>query len=257
MLSGQIRSGNAAFAYTLIGLQRGTLGAMLGHALDHRAWDDASGIVRALDEYWDARGLSEEAAGWADRILAATASPGEDRHAVSLWVYTSGRQGNRQHQAGKLRQAAQTFQRVLAYLRDQPATNWIQQSIAVTYHQLGLTAQASGQLDEAEDWYRKSLTINEELGIRPIMASTYHQLGTTALDRGQLDEADSWYRKSLTIKEELRDRPGVALTYHELGMTAQNRERLDDAENWYRKSLSISQELGIRPYMATTTTSSA
>ena len=40
-LTGQIESGNAALAYTVIGLQRRTLGAMLGHALDHHAWDDA------------------------------------------------------------------------------------------------------------------------------------------------------------------------------------------------------------------------
>ena len=40
-LTGQIESGNAALAYAIIGLQRRTLGAMLGHALDHHAWDDA------------------------------------------------------------------------------------------------------------------------------------------------------------------------------------------------------------------------
>ena len=40
-LTGQIESGNAALAYTIIGLQRRTLGAMLGHALDRHAWDDA------------------------------------------------------------------------------------------------------------------------------------------------------------------------------------------------------------------------
>ena len=33
-LTGQIESVNAALAYTIIGLQRRTLGAMLGHALD-------------------------------------------------------------------------------------------------------------------------------------------------------------------------------------------------------------------------------
>ena len=74
-----------------------------------------------------------------------------------------------------------------------------------------MTAQDRGRLDEAEDWYRKSLAINEELGDRPGMASTYHQLGITAQDRGRLDEAEDWYRKSLTINEELGDRPGMAL----------------------------------------------
>ena len=42
-LTGQIESGDAAFAYTLIGLQRRTLGAMLGHALDHHAWEGRRG----------------------------------------------------------------------------------------------------------------------------------------------------------------------------------------------------------------------
>lgn len=41
-LTGQVESGDAALAYTLIGLQRRTLGAMLRHALDHHAWGDAA-----------------------------------------------------------------------------------------------------------------------------------------------------------------------------------------------------------------------
>ena len=122
--------------------------------------------------------------------------------------------------------------------------------MATTYHQLGMTAQVRGRLDEAEGWYRKSLAINEELGDRPGMAGTYHQLGMIAQARGRLDEAEDWYRKSLAISEELGDRPGMATTYHQLGMIAQDRGRLDEAEDWYRKSLAIREELGDRPGMA-------
>ena len=43
----------------------------------------------------------------------------------------------------------------------------------------------------------------------------------TAQDRGRLDEAEDWYRKSLAIDEELGDRRGMASGYHQLGMTAQ------------------------------------
>ena len=39
--------------------------------------------------------------------------------------------------------------------------------MAATYHQLGMTAQARGRLDEADDWYRKSLLIKEELATVP------------------------------------------------------------------------------------------
>ena len=256
-LTGQIASGNAALAYTIIGLQRRTLGAMLGHALDCHAWDDASGIVRALDAYWDTRGLGQESAAWADRILDATTSPGHARPAAetpagSLWLYTATRHAGRQRDAGQPDQAGQTYRHALAYLQDQPETEWTRSSLSVIYHQLGSTAQDRGRLDEADDWYRKALTIFEELGNRPYMASTYHQLGMTAQHRGRLDEADDWYRKALTISEELGDQPGMAATYHQLGMTAYLRGRLDEADDWYRKALTIKEDLGNRPGMATT-----
>ena len=256
-LSGQIDSGDAALAYAVIGLQRRTLGAMLGHALDRRAWDDANGIVRALDGYWNTRGLGEEAAAWADRVLAATADPTQDTPAAetdagSLWLYTTIQQANRQQEAGQPDQAGQTYRRALAYLQDQPETEWIRANIAVIYHELGTTAQVRGRLDEAEDWYRKALTTFEELGDRPDMAGTYGELGNTAHRRGRLDEAEDWYRKALTIAEELGDRPRMAGTYHQLGMTVQDRRRLDEAEDWYRKALTTFEELGDRPHMADT-----
>ena len=153
-----------------------------------------------------------------------------------------------------------------------------------------MVAQDRGRLEEAEDWYRKSLAISEDLGDRPGMADSYHQLGMVAQDRGRLDEAEDWYRKSLAInedlgdrpawpqlpparhgrpgagaagggrglvpqvpghREELGDRPRMASSYHQLGMVAQDRGRLDEAEDWYRKSLAISEDLGDRPGMAT------
>ena len=256
-LTGQIASGNAALAYAVIGLQRRTLGAMLGHALHRHAWDDASGIVRALDPYWDTRGLGEEAGAWADRILDGTAGPGQDMPAAetlagSLWLYTTIHQATRQQEAGQPDWAAHTYRTALAFLQDQPETDWTRTSIAAIYHQLGITAGDRRRLDESEDWYRKSLTIEEELGNRPGMAISYHQLGITAYLRGRLDEAEDWYRKALTIEEELSDRPRISVIYHQLGMTAQERGRLDEAEDWYRKSLTIKKELGNRPGMAST-----
>ena len=52
---------------------------------------------------------------------------------------------------------------------------------------LGIVAQGRGGLDEAEEWCRKSLGIEEELGNRPGMAFTYGQLGLLAEARGQLE----------------------------------------------------------------------
>ncbi len=254
-LTGQIESRDAGLAYAVIGLQRRTLGAMLGHALDRRAWHEADSIVRALDSYWDTRGLGEEAAAWADRILHATAGPGQDVPAAGtsasvLWLYTTIRQADRQQTAGQPDQAAHTYQRALAYLQDQPETEWTRENIAVMYHQLGMAAQDRGRLDEAEDWLRRAIRIREELGLRDLLATDYHQLGNTAYLRGRLDEAEDWYRKALTIDEELGNRPGMASTYHQLGITAWRRGRLDEADDWYRQALTINEELGNRPGMA-------
>ena len=62
-----------------------------------------------------------------------------------------------------------------------------------------MTAHVRGRLDEAEDWYRKSLTIEEELGNRPGMASTYAQLGLLAEDRAQAPLALEWNIRCVTL----------------------------------------------------------
>jgi tetratricopeptide (TPR) repeat protein len=253
-LTGQIRSGDAGLAYAVIGLQRRILGAMLGHGLDQGRWDDAEDIARALDSYWDARGLGEEARIWADRILNATVDHRQAplESARALWLYTTITQANRQQDSGHPDQAADTYRRILAYLQDQPETEWVRTSLSVIYRELGNTAYDRGRLEEAEDWTRQALTISEELGNRPGIALAYHQLASNAQAAGRLEEAEDWARHALTIFEELGDRPRMAFAYAQLGVTAQTAGRLDEAEDWYRQALTIRGELGDRPRIAHT-----
>ena len=251
----EMESGNAALAYTVIGLQQRTLGVMLGQALDQHAWNDADLIVRPLDRYWKSRGLDEEAAAWADRILSTTARPGRDTPvtqtpAGSLWLYTVIEQANRQKDAGQPDKAAQAYRRALAYLQDHPETEQARQNIGILYHQLGMSAQDRGRLDEAEDWYRQSLAIKEELNYRPGLAATYHQLGMVAHNRGRLDNAEDWYGKSLAIEQDLGNQQGKAISYHWLGIVAREQGRLDEAENWCRASLAIHEDLGDQSWIA-------
>jgi tetratricopeptide (TPR) repeat protein len=253
-LTGQIETGNAPLAYALIGLLRRTFGAMLGQALDHHAWSDAECIARALDKYWGTRGLGGEAAVWASRILHATV--GLDRPPTpstrSLWLHAVSRQAARDRDAGHPDRAAQAYRQILAWLQDQPEIEWIRSNTAVMQTQLGITLQNQGRFDEAEEWYRKSLVIDEGLGDRPGMAITYAQLGVTAQERGRLDEADDWYRQAIQIREELGLRSRLADDYHQLGNTACLRGRLDEADERYRRSLAVSSEIGDRPGMAIT-----
>jgi hypothetical protein len=57
-------------------------------------------------------------------------------------------------------------------------------------------------LDQAEDWYHRSLTIKEELGNRPGMASSYGQLGLLAEQRGRPREALTWTVRCVALFDE-------------------------------------------------------
>ncbi|MEU4609157.1 CHAT domain-containing protein, partial [Streptomyces umbrinus] len=173
----QLQSGDARLAMELIHLQRRTLGSLLGYALDHSLWDQAQDIAQPLDEYWDARGLVEEARAWVNRARVAVEdsdgnAPDLDSSAGALWLFLTVSQANRQVTAGQLGQAERTYRDILHALQLQPATSKQRSRIAVIYHQLGRVAQERGRLDEAEDWYRQSLTIKKDLDNRPGMAIT-------------------------------------------------------------------------------------
>ncbi|MHB9860959.1 tetratricopeptide repeat protein [Streptomyces sp. YIM S03343] len=168
------------------------------------------------------------------------------------------------HQAGDLDQADSVTQHVCLQLHTWGAWDWEQQlteetltwlpprshPAAAYIHQLGIIAQRRGDYQEAEERYRASLTIKEELGDRSGIAGSYHQLGMIAQRRGDYQQAEERYRASLTIKEELGDRSGIAGSYHQLGIIAQRRGDYQQAEERYRASLTIKEELGDRSGIA-------
>jgi tetratricopeptide (TPR) repeat protein len=117
--------------------------------------------------------------------------------------------------------------------------------MASSYHQLGNVAEERGFYDEALEWYRKSLAINEELGDRARMANSYHQLGRVAEERGFYDEALEWYRKSLAIKEELGNRAGMASSLSQIGVLLTETGRPDEAVPWNLRSLALRLEIGV------------
>jgi len=182
----QIGSGDAGFAYSVIALERRTLGSLLGYALDHELWGEAQSIAQPLDKYWEARGLLEEANAWADRARLAIEGPrGVPPElgvpAGALWLFFAGSQVIRQLTQLRLDDAERTYKMILDALQSQPTSPERQRYIGVVCHQLGRVAQDRGQLDQAENWYRKSLTIEEETGDRPGMAMTF---GRLAADHG-------------------------------------------------------------------------
>jgi tetratricopeptide (TPR) repeat protein len=247
----QISSGDSELANTVIGLQQGTMGYLLGYALEGKHWAEAGGIAGQLCLYLEAQGRYAEVDAWTDRVRLATEGPSGSPPSLDslpggLWLGFTGSQAASQMSRGRLDEAEQTYRDILAMLHAQPKSPLRQSRLAVSYHQLGMIARELGRLEKAQDWHTRSLAIEEDLGNRSGIAGSCHELGTVSLRRGRLEEAQAWYTRSLAIKEELGDRSGIASSYHQLGRVAQERGRLEQARDWYTRSLAIMEEVGDR-----------
>ena len=178
-LANQIRSGDAGLAFAILAAHWRTMGTQLGYAIEYGRWPEALAIAVPLRSFWDVQGLSEEARAWTDRVRLAVETadgtvPDLDTPAGALWLFLVGEQANSQISAGQLDLAERTYREILQTLQQQPGSPQQQRRLYVSYHQLGRVAQERGNLDDAEDWYRQSMTILQELA---------GELGMDAVDR--------------------------------------------------------------------------
>jgi len=120
---------------------------------------------------------------------------------------------------------------------------------AWAFGNLGLVYEERGELNNAEEMHRKALVLNESAGSEEDMAANYGNLGNVHWRRGALDNAEQMYRKAFTLAEALGDKEGMAADYTGLGNVYQTRGDLDKAEEMYKKSLEIDQSLGNKDSM--------
>ncbi|MEV4767741.1 tetratricopeptide repeat protein [Micromonospora humida] len=258
VLAKQIDDGRDSFAaLAIIDHMRHTLGSLLGHALDQREWDVAARIFIMMIMYWDARGMAEEARIWLDRALSVVDPPEgsvslASDPAAGLWLALTNAEAVRLNRAGRLEQAERAHRSALRVLEQQPPAAAAEGDLSVPYLNLGNVARVRGDLDQAEDWYNKSLALQKSPRDSHRIAAIYHQLGRVAQDRGKLDQAEDWYRKSLHLGRKLGNRAHSARCYYGLGIVARMRGDLDQAENWYNKSLALQKPLDDRPGLAGT-----
>jgi tetratricopeptide (TPR) repeat protein len=245
----EMESDDVLIALGTIAMQRYTMGSLLSFALDHKQWDDAQLILRALNEFWKHTGLDAEFDPWAARVIDMAEGPdgtppAADTEAGDLWLFVAQRQANRFLTSRRLDEAESLYLKILAAEQsiDSPVGG---QNTASTFRQLGRVATARGNADEAAEWYRKASQAEEgngggdgrdgELSV----ARHYRHLGSAAFDRGNFNEAREWHCKALVIREEAGDRVGIAESYHDLGLAAEHQGDLDDAVGWYRKELGV------------------
>ena len=272
--------------------EEGNLAQALGLALESREWDNAQLLTQPLAQVYRMQKRYPELRRLRRQLLevaGATADEAQANGAIGLWLYLMGTEASECIETNELSRADALNRQLLDYFLSQPNAESDPQAAAV-YHQIGEVALKRWQLDEAEEWYSKSLAIIEEGDDRATVADDYYGLGlvrqyqrryTEARDwfsksldihqrledveemvkdyrslglcaqfRFEYQEAESWYHRAREILEEARDEETSVLIYHALGTVAHSQYLYDDAENWYKQALTLSDRMGNEAQMA-------
>jgi putative nucleotidyltransferase with HDIG domain len=115
---------------------------------------------------------------------------------------------------------------------------------------LGILANIQGELDQAENRYRRSLKAYQNTGDEHGCALAYHNLGMVSADREQFEQADSYFSQSRTIAERAGYvfLQGLCLVNHAEVHLA--RQHFEDAEQSAEGALAIFEQLGARAEIA-------
>ena len=109
---------------------------------------------------------------------------------------------------------------------------------------LGLVCWQLGELDQAEDYFQKSLELRQKLGILKDIAASFNSLGTVYWHRGELDQAEKHFQQSLVIRKELGNPQDIARCLNNLGNVCYQHGELDRAEKYHQQSLMLKEKLG-------------
>jgi tetratricopeptide (TPR) repeat protein len=280
---------------TAVLLEEGNLTQALGLALEGRQWEPAQILIQPLAQVYQMQKRYPELRRLRRQVLQAVA-PGEgsaqesqEQGAIELWLYLQGTEANEATELGDLERSEEINRDLLEYLESQEsghedprtasvchqfgvialrrwqvdqAEEWFQRSLAIIeagedresvaddYHCLGQVCQRQRRYADAKVWFGKSLEIHQRSGDQEEMVNDYRALGSATQFKFEYEEAESWYQRARAILEENRDEETALLVYHELGTVYHARFMYEEAERWYKQALTLSDQLGKAGQMA-------
>ncbi|GCE23973.1 tetratricopeptide repeat protein [Dictyobacter kobayashii] len=115
---------------------------------------------------------------------------------------------------------------------------------------IGRVYQNTGDHEQAQPYFVKTLALAEEHNHQILMAEVLLHLGICALTQGDLEAARSSLALSMTMREELNVRIDLPFTYLGMGDLAQELDDMDQAALYYQKAALLAQEMELPvPYI--------
>jgi hypothetical protein len=112
----------------------------------------------------------------------------------------------------------------------------------------GMTCLAAGRLDEAAVHAREALALVRQLGARAGEAHALHLLAEITWRAGESD-ADRVYRESMTLAQELAMRPVIAHCHFGLGRLRRHTGSHDEAREHLSAAVTMYREMGMQRWL--------
>ena len=116
-----------------------------------------------------------------------------------------------------------------------------------TFWELANAADAQGDLDAAEDLYRRSLASNESAANQSAMTRDCLSLGALALGRNRYEDAGVWSHRALVISRERGDLYDSAMAYGGMGYARFFAGSPEQAEEYLHEAITLAESMGSPP----------
>ena len=127
--------------------------------------------------------------------------------------------------------------------------------MAGSYDRLGNVRKTLGDLNGAEEFYQKELTLSERLAeetgtveAQRDLAGSYNNLGILRKMCGDLDEAEELYERSLALRKRLAEETRTVESYYSLAISYFNIAVIQQPYHWslLEEALQITTALAAR-----------
>ena len=152
---------------------------------------------------------------------------------------TLGNLGSLAYKAGRYDEAEALWEKALAVAKKDSRKT----GLAMHLNSLGMLKREQGRLDEAESILQKGLSAAKENG-GPTLANSYMQLGLVAQARGDFAEAEKQLSTALEVDKDAEYPIGIAQDLEKLGLLHQKEQSWEQAALEFDRAIRLYANLG-------------
>ncbi len=118
-------------------------------------------------------------------------------------------------------------------------------AVALVLNSLATVSSRAGRYDDAENLFKRVLSINEDHHDVAGTAASLNNLAAFYRERHRLSEAEALYKRALPLQEKAHgsSHPDVATTLANIGLLYDNQRRFAEAEPLFKRALAIDQAI--------------